>query len=110
MICVNGIIEPNRINRTILECKEILIVVSIWIYFVLIEPYWNVKVIRHIIAAILLRVLIEPYWNVKRDFGIVLLRSVHRINRTILECKAKQSDICKAVNLCINRTILECKA
>ena len=65
MICVNGIIEPNRINRTILECKEILIVVSIWIYFVLIEPYWNVKAAKYAKAYSARMVLIEPYWNVK---------------------------------------------
>ena len=59
--------EERGINRNILECKG-----KQWRYTyrqcgiqVLIETYWNVKILSAIPILKLLRVLIETYWNVK---------------------------------------------
>ena len=38
-----GLRKNNRINRTILECKEEIITFENVSFMVLIEPYWNVK-------------------------------------------------------------------
>ena len=97
---------------------------------VLIETYWNVKVLLHSQTYRHLLVLIETYWNVKiftsgldiapystnrnileckdrrrrRENGIT-----ERINRNILECKEYLPSCQKALQICINRNILECK-
>ena len=78
----------TSINRTILECKEVFMLIGFWIDFVLIEPYWNVKrkckeasealalcinrtileckdYLRALSITKRFTVLIEPYWNVK---------------------------------------------
>ncbi len=53
------------INRNILECKvETRRIINL-LPFVLIETYWNVKVLILSLALAALVVLIETYWNVK---------------------------------------------
>ena len=77
---------------------------------VLIETLWNVNEQIHN-GPLHVRniVLIETLWNVNRDFGIVLLRSVHRINRNIVECKSMISVSNAFREKRINRNIVECK-
>ena len=38
---------------------------------VLIETYWNVKIIEHEISSIWDIVLIETYWNVKKETKVI---------------------------------------
>ena len=53
-------------------------------------------------------VLIETYWNVKIVVSVIASLAVG-INRNILECKAMSATgICAAISR-INRNILECK-
>ena len=56
---------------------------------VLIETYWNVKMIYAITEAPAIIVLIETYWNVKAHSQRLIRHPCHRINRNILECKAE---------------------
>ena len=53
---------------------------------VLIETYWNVKVLLHSQTYRHLLVLIETYWNVK-IFTSGLDIAPYSTNRNILECK-----------------------
>ena len=99
------------INRNIVECKSLNLACRLTVTSVLIETLWNVnqkmRRKRRMDILVLIEtlwnvneqihngplhvrniVLIETLWNVNRDFGIVLLRSVHRINRNIVECKS----------------------
>ena len=79
--------SKQRINRNILECKEIIQQRFLQNGLVLIETYWNVKVL-------ILRML------------LVMLLS---INRNILECKVLNYIINRKFKFRINRNILECK-
>ncbi len=77
----------RRINRNIVECKEIQSTDQPGKIAVLIETLWNVKEesVREHIAETM--VLIETLWNVKiislKPFSIIF----PRINRNIVECK-----------------------
>ena len=54
-------------------------------------------------------VLIETYWNVKILYSLGTLPIIMRINRNILECKVViLADTCGYISR-INRNILECK-
>ena len=53
---------------------------------VLIETYWNVKIITLLTTLTSLLVLIETYWNVKTGTEPERLMDTG-INRNILECK-----------------------
>ena len=54
-------------------------------------------------------VLIETYWNVKVVTRDKLSMNGKRINRNILECKEKRRGVCVTHTGGINRNILECK-
>ena len=54
---------------------------------VLIETYWNVKREASRVPACFTVVLIETYWNVKVEYNQMIMRTMGRINRNILECK-----------------------
>ena len=76
-----------RINRNILECK--VLPDSRKLHQenqVLIETYWNVKLVLSEQFVNFLFVLIETYWNVKVDISFIFLNP-RSINRNILECK-----------------------
>ena len=55
----------DRINRNILECKDLRIRFRVIRFRVLIETYWNVKYFTDVPWPDFKRVLIETYWNVK---------------------------------------------
>ena len=57
--------RKNRINRNILECKGNWQGVLRRACEVLIETYWNVKILANIGEQPIYCVLIETYWNVK---------------------------------------------
>ena len=83
------------------------------LWMVLIETYWNVKVISQkpfmLICCVLIEtywnvkysvcgwknipsvVLIETYWNVKKPDSEPKLDSESNINRNILECKVRKN-------------------
>ncbi len=54
---------------------------------VLIETYWNVKILITGKAILKEHVLIETYWNVK-ILANIGEQPIYSINRNILECKA----------------------
>ena len=54
---------------------------------VLIETYWNVKVLTRNRDVVSGKVLIETYWNVKSFNCSTNSGNKLRINRNILECK-----------------------
>ena len=54
---------------------------------VLIETYWNVKIILSGMSGSVMKVLIETYWNVKKIWSATLEVTASGINRNILECK-----------------------
>ena len=57
--------KATGINRNILECKEKLSLNCRVFCIVLIETYWNVKVLSAGGSGAQTGVLIETYWNVK---------------------------------------------
>ncbi len=57
--------RSSSINRNILECKEMQGVRKTQTEIVLIETYWNVKIILLNTREKKENVLIETYWNVK---------------------------------------------
>ena len=77
-------------------------------WFVLIETYWNVNLVRGFESYPANFVLIETYWNV--NFEVVQSdQPVNRINRNILECKYDRYTLETQYRESINRNILECK-
>ena len=96
-----------------MECKDEIQKQRSSGFPVLIETYWNVKVVeppptfvgisinRNILECKAFKgekmakvtfVLIETYWNVKAEFSKIIYHSVSRINRNILECKEAQKN------------------
>ena len=69
---------------------DILGIPLIW-SLVLIETYWNVKVIVQRRYPVMRIVLIETYWNVKCATTGNKYVYQNRINRNILECKVCKS-------------------
>ncbi len=61
------------------------------LWMVLIETYWNVKVISQKPFMLICCVLIETYWNVKKPDSEPKLDSESNINRNILECKVRKN-------------------
>ena len=57
--------DNDRINRNILECKEMRRLMRSMLRRVLIETYWNVKDSDRQMIRPETSVLIETYWNVK---------------------------------------------
>ena len=97
-----------RINRNILECKELSIYNRNKITKVLIETYWNVKFVFVWLPSEVFFVLIETYWNVK-TVSKNCVPEHGRINRNILECKGEYDGHRHTWTYSINRNILECK-
>ena len=75
---------------------------------VLIETYWNVKVLLHSQTYRHLLVLIETYWNVKIEDGDVRMVSLNVLIETYWNVKLFQQ-IFHVCRWRINRNILECK-
>ena len=99
----------TSINRTILECKATGDKINVQGNPVLIEPYWNVKLVLVLLFGDYCRSINRTILECKGSTAHsdhVLLR---RINRTILECKVLLRLMLSAEVLRINRTILECK-
>ena len=63
----------SGINRNILECKEKTTRSASIKRKVLIETYWNVKIINVVAPYVSALVLIETYWNVKIKRKVALL-------------------------------------
>ena len=76
---------------------------------VLIETYWNVKILSSEWIQEDKTVLIETYWNVKVLKVKLTIPLFPRINRNILECKVFCTKKGGLQAECINRNILECK-
>ena len=82
----------SSINRNILECKGKPVLILSLALAVLIETYWNVKLLLNIAALWYgLQVLIETYWNVKEGSATKLDGYHVCINRNILECKVRNA-------------------
>ena len=64
---------------------------------------------RPLLLRITHRVLIETLWNVKKVNSIYYFEPGGRINRNIVECKAKNLALHWLVSPRINRNIVECK-
>ena len=121
----------SRINRNIVECKELSVSFYAQHCLVLIETLWNVKEDADSLMIYDAAVLIETLWNVKVYQSTAEFGNLVRINRNIVECKVAsgytklESDsvlietlwnvkayanrIYKRYGLGINRNIVECK-
>ena len=57
--------NQDRINRNIVECKDVPVRITRTVVTVLIETLWNVKGYKGIVFKCRINVLIETLWNVK---------------------------------------------
>ena len=87
-------------ERVLIETYWNVKVISRWLSrfcaCVLIETYWNVKNVFAAASTWVLAVLIETYWNVK---SVMTIFSTHSfsINRNILECKDGKSVVVRRI-------------
>ena len=79
--------EADRINRNIMECKELKDIRFGNRTIVLIETLWNVKSGGNVTIDGQEYVLIETLWNVKRILPSFSFNPASCINRNIMECK-----------------------
>ena len=85
--CAYILIRYTRINRNIVECKDI----------------------RRIYVHGNESVLIETLWNVKKAKANNYIVGSYGINRNIVECKDARHRKSLLDEHCINRNIVECK-
>ena len=71
---------------------------------VLIETYWNVKILANIGEQPIYTVLIETYWNVKSSPAAELVSEPISINRNILECKVVTAQSSHSLTLVLIET------
>ena len=81
--------RSRRINRNIVECKDIFLQVHLEDIFVLIETLWNVKKMKQELRKQPYKVLIETLWNVKWNLSCTGIQTGSGINRNIVECKVR---------------------
>ena len=73
-----------------MECKDRTTCAENNIARVLIETLWNVKKPVCMMLVLIPLVLIETLWNVKKINSIYYFEPGGRINRNIVECKARE--------------------
>ena len=54
---------------------------------ILVEPYWNLNSQVDIVNEVYSKILVEPYWNLNTKFIILTNSLIFNISRTILEFK-----------------------
>ena len=99
----------QRINRNILECKGMYSVLRSAPRSCINRNILECKERRQMLIMQHAGVLIETYWNVKMIPAYNSLRSSAGINRNILECKVTSLEPSFTLDFRINRNILECK-
>ena len=77
---------------------------------VLIETYWNVKIVQNNQVLNYILVLIETYWNVKCVLCDCCRRDCCVLIETYWNVKFFKFRLLLLPLFCINRNILECKA
>ena len=101
--------QRTNLNRTRLECKDLLWTRYSFRMYIWIEPDWNVKTEQTYVPLAAYIIWIEPDWNVKFCCSLSFLYLNFHLNRTRLECKEKVSTAVMVPTTYLNRTRLECK-